>query len=126
MACTGPQLSAVRGLSKITKSDCQLRHDCLCVRPHGTTVLFALDGFLKKFVIFRESVEKFIYDKTCYVMSCYVTSLFTSRHVILYYIIYTVCLPHVSATLVSILRQVHYKRYSRITKFTAQMSAAEF
>ena len=47
----------VRCVSKIVKSDCQLRHVCPSVRPHGTT-LFPLDGFSWNLSIFQKSFQK--------------------------------------------------------------------
>jgi len=50
------------------------------------------------------------YVMLCYVMLCYVMLCYVIlRYVTLCYVIYIVCLLHASATLVSILREVHYK-----------------
>jgi len=57
------------------------------------------------------------FSKLYYIILYYIILYYIILYyIILYYIIHTVRLLHVSATLVSILRQVHYKRYARITK----------
>jgi hypothetical protein len=48
----------------------------------------------------------------------------TYKHLrVFYYILYIVCLLHVQATLVAVLREVHYKRY--VTKFPEPMHKCE-
>ena len=96
VACTGPQLSAVRRLSNITNSDNQLRHDCLCVRLSArnncAAAAAAADAAAAAAAArTRRTFHKFWhFSKICrkIYMLRYVTSIFTSRHVILlHYII---------------------------------------